>query len=102
VRSFGGYALTEYQCNRRWTIGARFDAAMCPGFDNSLCARIESDTPVPDRFEWAISPIVTFMPSRFLTFRVQYKHTDRNYAEDSDEVLAQALFIIGYERPQPF
>ena len=102
VRSFGGYALTEYQFGRRWALGARFDAAMCPGFDNSLCTRIESDTPVADRFEWAISPILTFMPSRFLTFRVQYKHTERNYAEDSDEILAQALFIIGYERPQPF
>jgi hypothetical protein len=102
VHSFGGYALTEYQFSRRWAIGARFDAAMCPGFDNSLCTRIASDTPVQDRFEWAFSPILTFRPSRFLSFRLQYKHTDRNYAEDSDEILAQALFIIGYERPEPF
>jgi ABC-type Mn2+/Zn2+ transport system permease subunit len=102
VRSFGGYALTQYQFSRRWTIGARFDAAMCPGFDNSLCTRIVSNTPVEDRFEWAVSPILTLMPSRFLRFRLQYKHTDRNYAEDSDEILLQALFIIGFERPQPF
>ena len=102
VRSFGGYALTEYQFSRRWAVGARFDAAMCPGFDNSLCTRIASDTPVEERFEWALSPIVTFRPSRWLSFRVQYKHTERNYAEHSDELLAQALFIIGYERPEPF
>jgi hypothetical protein len=102
VHSFGGYALTEYQFSRRWALGARVDAAMCPGFDNSLCTRIDSDTSVEDRFEWALSPILTFRPSRFLTFRLQYKHTDRNYAENSDEILAQALFIIGYERPEPF
>jgi zinc transport system permease protein len=102
IHSFGGYALTEYQFTRRWSLGGRVDAAMCPGFDNSLCTRIDSDTPVEDRFEWAFSPILTFRPSRFLTFRLQYKHTDRNYAENSDEILAQALFIIGYERPEPF
>lgn len=101
LRSVGGYTLTQYRY-RRWAIGARFDAAECPGFDNSLCARIESDKSIEDRFEWAISPILSFSPSRFLTFRIQYKHTDRNYADDSNEILAQALFIIGYERPEPF
>jgi hypothetical protein len=102
VHSVGGYALTQYQFSRRWAIGARFDAVECPGFDNSLCTRIASNTPVEKRFEWAVSPILTFMPSRFLSFRLQYKHTARNYAEDSDEILAQALFIIGFERPKPF
>jgi zinc transport system permease protein len=101
LHSVGGYALTQYRFGR-WGIGARVDAAECPGFDNSLCTRVESDKPVEDRFEWAISPILSFSPSRFLTFRLQYKHTERNYAGDSDELLAQALFIIGYERPEPF
>jgi hypothetical protein len=101
LHSVGGYALTQYRFGR-WGIGARVDAAECPGFDNSLCTRVESDKPVEDRFEWAISPILSFSPSRFLTFRLQYKHTERNYADDSDELLAQALFIIGYERPEPF
>jgi zinc transport system permease protein len=101
LHSLGGYALTQYRFGR-WGIGARFDAAECPGFDNSLCTRVESGEPVEDRFEWAISPIVSFSPSRFLTFRLQYKHTERNYADNSDEILAQALFIIGYERPEPF
>jgi hypothetical protein len=101
LHSIGGYALTQYRLGR-WGMGARFDAAECPGFDNSLCTRVESTKPVADRFEWGISPILSFSPSRFLTFRLQYKHTGRNYADDSDEILAQALFIIGYERPEPF
>jgi hypothetical protein len=102
LHSVGGYALTQYQFTSRWAIGARVDAVQCPGFDNSLCARIESDKAVADRFEWAVSPILSFMPSRFLTLRLQYKHTERNYADASDEILAQAIFIIGYERPEPF
>jgi ABC-type Mn2+/Zn2+ transport system permease subunit len=100
--SLGGYALAQYQFAPRWAIGGRFDAVQCPGFDNSLCARIESNTLVADRFEWAVSPILSFRPSRFLTFRLQYKHTERNYADNSEEILAQAIFIIGYERPELF
>jgi zinc transport system permease protein len=102
LHRLGGYALTQYQFSRRWAIGARFDATECPGFANSLCTRIASSKPIEERFEWAISPILTFMPSRFLSLRFQYKHTDRNYTDDSDELMAQALFIIGYERPEPF
>ena len=63
---------------------------------------MESETPIEDRSEWAFSPILTYNPSPFLTLRAQYKHTQRNYAEDSQEILLQALFIIGYERPEPF
>ncbi len=102
IDSIGGYALAQYRLNSRWAIGGRFDASECPGFANSLCAQIESDKPIEDRFEWAISPILSYSPSRFLTFRLQYKHTERNYADDSDELMAQVLFIIGYERPEPF
>ena len=102
IDSMGGYALAQYRLNSRWAIGGRFDASECPGFANSLCALIDSDKPIEERFEWAISPILSYAPSRFLTFRLQYKHTGRNYADNSDELMAQALFIIGYERPEPF
>ena len=102
IDSVGGYALAQYRLNSRWAIGGRFDASECPGFANSLCVLIDSDKPIEERFEWAISPILSYAPSRFLTFRLQYKHTGRNYADHSDELMAQALFIIGYERPEPF
>ena len=82
----------------------------CPGFYNSLCANLNVDEDdealgideIEDRSEWAISPIISFSPSPFLTLRAQYKHTHRNYAEDSQEFLLQALFIIGYERSDVF
>ena len=109
LNQFGGYALTQYALNANFAIGARLDVVNCPGFYNSLCANLgveEGETlgidELEDRSEWAISPIISISPSPFLTLRAQYKHTHRNYAEDSQEFLLQALFIIGYERPDVF
>ena len=109
LNQFGGYALTQYALNANFAIGARLDVVNCPGFYNSLCANLgveEGETlgidELEDRSEWAISPIISISPSPFLTLRAQYKHTYRNYAEDSQEILLQALFIIGYERPDVF
>ena len=106
---FGGYALTQYALTSSFAIGARLDLVNCPGFYNSLCANLgveEGETlgidEIEDRSEWALSPIISFSPSPFLTLRAQYKHTSRNYAEDSQEFLLQALFIIGYERSDVF
>lgn len=109
LNQFGGYALTQYALNANFAIGARLDVVNCPGFYNSLCANLgveEGETlgidELEDRSEWAISPIISISPSPFLTLRAQYKHTHRSYAEDSQEFLLQALFIIGYERPDVF
>ena len=109
LNQFGAYALTQYAVNANFAIGARFDVVNCPGFYNSLCANLgveEGETlgidELEDRSEWAFSPILTFNPSPFLTLRAQYKHTHRSYAENSQEFLLQALFIIGYERPDVF
>ena len=109
LSQMGGYALTQYALNANFAIGARLDLVNCPGFYNSLCANLgveEGETlgidELEDRHEWAISPIISISPSPFLTLRAQYKHTYRSYAEDSQEFLLQALFIIGYERPDVF
>ena len=109
LNQIGGYALGQYALNANFAIGGRLDMVNCPGFYNSLCARLnwEEDEAIPmdeleERSEWAISPIISYSPSPFLTFRAQYKHTHRSYAEDSQEFLLQALFIIGYERSDVF
>ena len=52
--------------------------------------------------EWAIWPILIYRASRFLELRAQYKHTDRDFDDDTDELLLQALFIGGFEQPNPF
>jgi ABC-type Mn2+/Zn2+ transport system permease subunit len=90
---WGLYALAETQVARRWSVGGRFDYSQLP-------ERREDGPRVAH--ETAGSLIVSFRPSRFLTLRAQYKHTERNFALSSDEVFLQALFKIGYERPGPF
>lgn len=105
LNAWGTYALAEYRFARQWSAGARADYVDgCP-FPNSLCAsEIFEDAAreLEDRREWAGSAILTFKPSRYLNLRAQYKHTDRNYAQNSDDLMLQALFIIGFERPGPF
>ena len=93
VRRFGLYTLGELQLSREWFLGARFDYAQLPEKEEGRKSL---------RAETAGSVILTYKPSRFLTLRAQYKHTERNFAPDSDEVFLQALFIIGFERPGPF
>jgi ABC-type Mn2+/Zn2+ transport system permease subunit len=90
---FGLYALAEAQVARAWSIGGRFDYSQLP-------TREEEGPSV--RHETAGSAIVSYRPTRFLTLRAQYKHTERNFALSSDEVFLQALFKLGYERPGPF
>ena len=109
LNQFGGYALAQYAFSSTLAIGSRLDVVNCPGFYNSLCANLgveEGETlgidELKDRHEWAFSPIISISPSPFLTLRAQYKHTYRSYAEDSQEILLQALFIIGYERSDVF
>ncbi len=92
---WGLYALAEAQLAREWSIGGRFDYSQLPTL-------AEEDDAPRLRYETAGSLIVSYRPSRFLTLRMQYKHTGRNFAPDSDEIFLQALFKVGYERPGPF
>ncbi|MGH7324992.1 MAG: metal ABC transporter permease [Candidatus Rokuibacteriota bacterium] len=92
---WGLYALAEAQLAREWSIAGRFDYSQLPTL-------AEEDDAPRVRHETAGSLIVSYRPSRFLTLRMQYKHTARNFAADSDEIFMQALFKIGYERPGPF
>jgi zinc transport system permease protein len=90
---YGVYLLGEAQLSREWSVGGRFDYSQLP-------TRREDGPRVQD--ETAGSFIVSYRPSRFLTLRAQYKHTERNFAPASDELFLQALFKLGYERPGPF
>ncbi len=106
TRSYGGYALGQYLLTREWSVGARFDWSECPGLEESPCRNNFGDDDLAfipgEGREWAISPILTYQPSRFLEFRSQYKYTDRDFDENSHELMFQALFIVGFERPEPF
>jgi ABC-type Mn2+/Zn2+ transport system permease subunit len=93
VGRLGLYSIAEAQLTRTWSVGGRFDYSQLP--------EREEEGP-RTRWELAGSAIASYRPSRFLTLRAQYKHTERNFALDSDELYLQALFVIGYERPGIF
>jgi len=93
--TLGLYTFAQYQLTRRWFLSSRYDYSQLP---------IDRDSR-----EWAVSGIVTFQPSRFSQVRVQYKHTNRNFDENEEnvdenveEVFFQFRFVIGFERPEPF
>ncbi|MBI4608150.1 MAG: metal ABC transporter permease [Candidatus Rokubacteria bacterium] len=90
---YGLYALGELQLTRNWFVAGRFDYSQLPEREEIGPSR---------RIETAGSAILSYKPSRFLTLRAQYKHSERNFAPTSDELFLQALFLLGYERPGPF
>lgn len=81
VKSFGYYAMGEYQFARRWYIGARADRSGRPLDGESV------DT--------GGSVFLTFWPTEFSQIRGQYRRI--NYAEGGagNEVLFQFNFSIG-------
>ena len=80
--AFGLYASAEYQLQRRWFTGGRFDWA-----ERARDASIRDD---------GFSAVLTYWPSEFSQVRSQYRRTrygDR--AEIAHELLFQVLFTIG-------
>ena len=88
--SLGYYLYGQYDWSKRWAAGLRHDWTQFP----TLAKGEES----------AISPYLTFKPSEFLRFRLQYKHTDgfRNVLPDADEVFVQGSFVIGAHPTERF
>jgi hypothetical protein len=84
---FGAYVFGDYRLSRHWGLGTRLDY---------------SEFPDESGREWAVSPYITLWASDFLRFRLQYKHTDRNFADDLDEVFFQATFMLGHHPPHRF
>jgi hypothetical protein len=87
-RAFGWFTSADYQLNRRWFVGGRFDW--------SDRAR---DAALTDK---GGSFVVTYWPSEFAQLRGQFRRT--NYAEgrNANEALFQVLFAIGAHGAHPF
>ncbi|MFQ5881760.1 MAG: hypothetical protein ACE5I9_04725 [Candidatus Methylomirabilales bacterium] len=84
---YGAYLFGDYRLSRNWGLGTRLDW---------------SEFPEEGGREWAVTPYVTLWASDFLRFRLQYKHTDRNFADDLAEVFFQASFTLGFHPPHRF
>ncbi|MCD4784717.1 MAG: OprO/OprP family phosphate-selective porin [Candidatus Eremiobacteraeota bacterium] len=81
VRTNGYYAFGQYQLNRNWYVGARYDYSEFPDLINT--------------HENAISGMLTYYPTEFSYMRLQYKKTDRNFAYPITEWLFQMNFLLG-------
>lgn len=88
IDSWGMYSALRYQFSRRWSSGLRFDYAEVPTAYGS--------------HEYGYSAVLTFAQSEYLFWRVQYKHTDRNYDRDTDEVWLQLNFGLGPHRAHQY
>lgn len=88
VDSWGAYSSLQYQFAKRWSVFGRYDFSEFPNYDT--------------RHDNAYSSGITFAQSEYCFWRVHYKHTDRNYDKDSDEVWLQCNFGLGPHRKHEY
>jgi len=81
VKTEGYYALAQYQMNRNWYVGARYDYSGFPNLINS--------------HEKSISGILTYRPTEFSFYRLQYKNTKSNFKKSRNEWWFQMNWTIG-------
>jgi hypothetical protein len=95
---FGYYVYAEVQPFKRWLAGVRYDNSEYLQFSGR---------------QWAVEPYIAFQPSEFLRFRLAYKYTHFNAAASANlggpasaqniqEILLQATFILGAHPSHPF
>lgn len=87
-KPFGYYISTDYQLDRRWFLGGRFDRS------GRLTNATATDT--------GSSIVLTYWPSEFSQLRGQLRRT--SYAENhtANEILFQLQFALGAHGAHPF
>ena len=94
----GAYLYAEYDLlPKRWAVGARGDWSGQRFFDPRLASAGDMSR--------AASAYLTYTPSEFQRWRLQYRHSDLNVVgrhRASNELIVQATFIIGFHPPHKF
>ncbi|MCH8852083.1 MAG: hypothetical protein IID41_05460 [Planctomycetes bacterium] len=93
--SFGYYAFGQYQFDKNWYAGVRFDYTEFPNVD----------VRGPEDSDWAVSPYLTWYLSEFLRFRLEYQHREFDLGgawDDEDNLLFGLTFSIGADPPHPY
>ena len=88
IESWAEYSSLEYQLAKRWTVFGRYDFSEFPLTSSSR--------------ENAYSTGITFAQSEHCFWRLQFKHTDRNFSKDSNEVWLQCDFGLGPHRAHQY
>ncbi|MFH1741483.1 MAG: hypothetical protein ABIH23_20955 [bacterium] len=86
--AFGLYSAATHQISRKTFLGLRYDYSEYP--DN------------PSNRDSGYSAFVNFFQSEFARYTLQYKHIDKNYAEDDDTIMFQLNFNIGPHGAHPY
>ncbi|GJL55146.1 MAG: hypothetical protein NPIRA02_22780 [Nitrospirales bacterium] len=100
--AWGGYGYAEYRINKRWRPGFRFDYHQLPSepalVTNPISGNVGSTLNASGNRTDAMtfSPYITFYPSEFQRFILQYNHTKYgNTLDPQNQVLLQWEVVIG-------
>jgi hypothetical protein len=111
AKPFGFYVSGDYQINRRWTIGSRFDRSQ-----RGQCLPTNPDSTVacPATFPMNFSrgvPLLqdtggsfqlTYVPSEFSLIRTQFRRAKYGEGLTANEILFQFQFSMGAHGAHPF
>ncbi|MCG2711650.1 MAG: hypothetical protein L6416_04920 [Candidatus Omnitrophica bacterium] len=88
VDSRGAYSSLIYQFARRLSVFSRYDLSEFPDYSN--------------RRDEAVSAGMTFAQSEYCFWRLHFKHTDRDYDKNSNEMWLQCNFGLGPHRAHTY
>ncbi len=93
--SVGAYTFAQYQFDKNWYAGVRFDYTEFPN----------DEFRGPGDRDWAVSPYLTWYLTEFLRLRFEYQHREFETAagwDDENNFLLQFTFVIGAHPPHPY
>jgi len=113
AKPFGFYVSGDYQLNRRWYVGARFDRSgrgQClqtsPASDLSCSEGVSlasaSQRGFPLLTDTGGSFLFTYVPSEFSLIRTQFRRSSYGDGRTANEVLLQFQFSMGAHGAHPF
>jgi|GEM_PF-1138097 len=99
--AWGGYTYLEYRISKRWRPGFRFDYHQLPSepalvtnpFTGLVGSTANSKGERTDVRTY--SPYITFYPSEFQRFILQYNHSSWGNASNNNQVVFQWEVVIG-------
>ena len=81
LQTYGGYSYAEYQFEKRWFVGVRYDYADLP--------EVEGPRDV------IATLLLRFQPTEYQILALEYLYTERNYDSNFSQVALRAIFGIG-------
>ena len=93
--SFGMYAFGQYQFEKNWYTGVRFDYTEFP--NSEVFGAGDS--------AWAVSPYISYYLTEFIRLRIEYQHQEFDTGGargDEDNLLFGLTFAIGSHPGHPY